>query len=92
MKTGKIVAGILIGAAAGAVLGVLFAPDKGEKTRKKLMKKGSDFTGSLKDKVNEFVDGIRDHFENAKTEAEEVVEEGKGKVTAVKADIKHALS
>ncbi|MCF6242346.1 MAG: YtxH domain-containing protein [Bacteroidales bacterium] len=34
--TGKIIAAFLAGAAAGASLGLLLAPDKGEETRQKL--------------------------------------------------------
>ena len=36
MKAGKVFLGVLAGVAAGAVLGILFAPDKGSKTRKKI--------------------------------------------------------
>lgn len=36
METGKIVAGVLAGVAVGAILGVLFAPNKGSETRQKL--------------------------------------------------------
>ena len=34
MKSGKVLLGVLAGAAAGALLGILFAPEKGTKTRK----------------------------------------------------------
>ena len=39
MGTGKILLGVLAGVAAGATLGILFAPAKGSKTRKKIIEK-----------------------------------------------------
>ncbi|MDR3711791.1 MAG: YtxH domain-containing protein [Puia sp.] len=62
MNNSKLVIGFLAGAAIGGVLGVLFAPDKGEETRKKIAKKGNDVSDALKDKFNEFVDGVKGSF------------------------------
>ena len=39
MNAGKIITGLAVGFAAGAILGVMFAPGKGNKTRKKFAKK-----------------------------------------------------
>jgi gas vesicle protein len=66
MSKVNVVIGALAGIAVGALLGVLFAPDKGEETRKKIAKKSKDTTDSLKDKFSEFVDNVTDHFEKAK--------------------------
>ena len=51
MKTSKVVLGVLGGVAVGAIAGILFAPDKGTETRKKIMKKGNDLKKDLKDKA-----------------------------------------
>lgn len=70
MNTGKIVLGILGGVAAGALLGVLFAPEQGKKTRKKIVDKGNDFTGEIKGKIEDLYQNITNHqqdfLENAK--------------------------
>ena len=52
MSQGKIILGVLAGAAAGALIGILFAPDKGIDTRKKIVHKGEEYVDNLKEKVN----------------------------------------
>lgn len=56
MSAGKVVLGVMAGVAMGTALGMLVAPDKGSKTRKKLVKKGNDLAGKTEDRVNEFAD------------------------------------
>lgn len=52
MTKGKALLGVLAGMAAGAALGVLFAPDKGSNTRKKMAKQGEDFADALDKKID----------------------------------------
>ncbi len=76
MNTSKILLGFIAGAAVGGALGLLFAPDKGTETRRKIAEKSNDVADSLKDKFNDFVDGIKDKFSSVKDEAEDVAEKG----------------
>ncbi|MES2555878.1 MAG: YtxH domain-containing protein [Bacteroidota bacterium] len=69
-NTGKIVVALLVGVAIGGVLGVLFAPDKGSVTRKKLLSRGED----LKDAVSEKLSGMMDHTEEKAEEIQKKVE------------------
>lgn len=52
MSRSKVILGIMAGAAAGALIGILFAPDKGSSTRKKIIDKGEDYVENLKEKIN----------------------------------------
>jgi gas vesicle protein len=62
VKTGKIAGLFMLGAAAGAALGMLFAPEKGSKTRKKLSAGALDLADTLKEKLQVGVNGIRERF------------------------------
>jgi len=68
MKNQTVILGVLAGVAAGAILGILFAPDQGSKTRKKIIQKGEDLTDLVKDKVNNFLDVVSEKFESGKAE------------------------
>ena len=74
MSTGKIVLGILAGVAIGATAGILFAPDKGSSTRKKISKKKDEYVDDLEEKFTEFVDSITRKFETVKKEATNMAE------------------
>lgn len=79
MKSGKILLGILASVAAGALLGILLAPEKGTVTRKKISKKSEDYAEALKDKFNEFLDSITEKFEQVKEEVSDLTEKAKAK-------------
>jgi gas vesicle protein len=62
MSQGKTILGFLAGVAAGALIGILFAPDKGVETRKKIIHKGEEYTDNLKQKVNDLLrNGSKKH-------------------------------
>jgi gas vesicle protein len=53
MRTLKVLLGVLAGFAAGAALGVMFAPAKGYRTRRRLISKGEDLRALIKDRAEE---------------------------------------
>lgn len=79
---GKVVTALLAGLAAGAVLGILFAPDKGSETRDKLNESLADLGDAIKeraeeqfDQLNEFKDKILSAVKAKAANAEEIIEE-----------------
>jgi gas vesicle protein len=72
----KIAAGILGAVAAGVVIGLLLAPDKGEETRKKIKKKAgswADTIGHLFANGKEEADEVKEKVRHGKAVAEEKV-------------------
>lgn len=86
--SGKVLLGVLAGMTAGAVLGVLFAPDKGSETRRKIAEKGEDYAEAVKERFNEMVDSFSEKFEKMKAEAEN---DAAPKAKGTKKDIESAI-
>lgn len=78
-NSGKMIGAMLIGAAVGGALGILFAPDKGSETRKKIAGKSDELTDAIKDKFNDFLDEIKKEVEAVKSKANEMMESGTSK-------------
>ncbi|MBK7883623.1 MAG: YtxH domain-containing protein [Chitinophagaceae bacterium] len=84
MSTGKVLTSLVAGIAAGAVLGILFAPDKGSNTREKLSQKGTDVTDAIKNGFCELGNAIKSKYETIKEDAVELIDKGKEKINSVK--------
>jgi len=72
--SGKILAAVAAGIAAGAVLGILFAPDKGTETRRKISEQGKKIADGVKMKFNkgkEKFNGLKESIEQKMNEKAE---------------------
>jgi len=99
MGSGKVLSSVLAGAAAGAILGILFAPDKGTETRRKIAEKGADLADSVKGKVNEYADVISEKYDAAKekikgmaAEGSDMLNQARDKGNAMKADVRNTMN
>jgi len=67
-STSKVLLALLTGAVAGAIAGILFAPDKGSETRRKI----SDSTNDLLEKTKTKARKAADTFRTVNNNSEEV--------------------
>ncbi|MFN3755132.1 YtxH domain-containing protein [Flavobacterium sp.] len=72
MSTNKLILGVLGGVAIGALAGILLAPDKGTKTRRKILKKGNDYTQDLKNKFEDLYNKTSKKFDAVIDKAEDL--------------------
>lgn len=89
MNSSKVLLGVLGGVAAGALMGVLFAPAEGKKTRRKIMNKASDGADALKDKFDSVLESINQKYENIWQKEEELISDGEAKLNSIKKELKN---
>lgn len=86
-NTGKVLGALLLGAvvggAVGTVLGVLFAPEKGTETQKRILEKGEDLANGIKGKFNDFLENAKTELETGKEKVCSYAGNGKGKAEEV---------
>lgn len=93
-SAGFFIAGLLVGAALGAVAALLFAPAPGEETRELLSQKGIELKGKAKelsDEAKERAEALqaqgRIAMEEKRARLQEAVEEGKKAAAKTKEEL-----
>lgn len=82
----------MVGAATGAMLGILYAPDKGSNTREKLSYQLDKYRKLLQDLINDFVSGKETPLTSeAKSQGQKVVDEAKNKAERLLEDVDDLL-
>lgn len=85
-SSGKIISALLLGAAIGSALGILFAPDKGSETRKKISTKGNDLTDAVKEKIQELIEEFKNETDAVQGKAKEFVSNEKSVIEQLKSN------
>lgn len=87
MKANNSIFGILGGIGIGVALGVLFAPDKGTETRRKISKKGTDLTDEIKTKFDDIMDLLENIVSKSEIKGEEYLNDGKSLIEQINKDV-----
>lgn len=87
MKASNLVLGTLGGLTAGLILGVLFAPDKGSETRKKIASKKNDLTDEIKSQLKKLNSLLNQKSGDVVEETKDFIKDGQENLSELKKDI-----
>jgi gas vesicle protein len=85
-NSGKLVLALLTGAAIGATLGILLAPDKGSETRKKIIGGAKDFADNLKQKAKQRMEKFEEEFDDFKNDVKSKADNMRADANRVKTE------
>jgi gas vesicle protein len=91
-NSSKTLVAFLAGIATGAVIGILYAPEKGEVTRDKLSYRLSKYRSELEQLIADLVDGKDLPESFAKTEGQKVVDEARDKAERLLEDVDRLMA
>ena len=82
------IAGLVVGGAVGAIAGLLFAPETGEETRKKVGVKSKELAEEFQSKFDDLKDSVSEVMEDVKKGTAEVMQDVKKGTAEVMGDVK----
>jgi gas vesicle protein len=91
-SSGNALLAFLVGAAAGGLAGILFAPDKGSNTRDRLSYRLHTYRKTLEDLLDDLVTEKNGAFSEAKSHGEKVVNDAREKAERLLEDVDELLS
>jgi len=86
------IAGLVVGGAIGAIAGLLFAPETGEETRKKVAVKSKEWADDLYTKFDDLKESVAEVMEDVKQGTAEVLDDVKKGTNQVLDDVKKSTA
>jgi len=90
-KTSNTLFSFLLGAATGAVIGILYAPDKGSNTRDRLSYKLDKYRSMLESLLEDLVDGKDLPISTAKSQGQKVINDAKERAEKLLEDVDNLI-
>ena len=88
--TGKVIGAIVVGTVIGSIIGLLFAPDKGSKTRTKIVTGAKDLSRKMREEANALINKAEELESMAEEKIHHLTNKVKEKVESYKfRDTKH---